>query len=94
MPGLHREDLRGTPRTLLDQTITPVARVVQLTWPGGRLEWHRPVAVEVARGDRVQRIPIRNATRRLVAGIVLAELALGGLVWWALQRSVYRRATR
>jgi hypothetical protein len=94
MPELHREDIRGTPRTLLDQTITPVARVAQLTWPGGRLEWHRPVAVEVTRGDRVQRIPIRNATRRLVAGIVLAELALGGFVWWAQQRFVSRRVTQ
>ena len=94
MPGLRTEETRGAPRAQLDQTITPIARVAQLTWPGGRLEWHRPVAVEVARGGRVQRIPIRNATRQLVAGIVLVELALGGLVWWAQQRYVYRRSTR
>ena len=94
MPGWRTEETQGTPRTHLDKTITPIACVAQLTWPGGRLEWHRPAAVEVARGGRVQRIPIRNATRQLVAGIVLAELALGGLVGWIAQRAVYRRSTR
>jgi hypothetical protein len=96
MPGLRTVETRGDSRTHFDQTITPIARVTQLTWPGGRIAWHRPVAVEAARGDRVRRIPIHNATRRLVVGIVLAEAALGALAWWGQQRSLqhpHKRST-
>lgn len=82
MPGLHRHDRRGAPITWADETITPIARVVHVAWPGGRLEWHRPVGVEVAREGRTEQIPIRDATRRLLAGLVLSELALGALAWW------------
>jgi hypothetical protein len=94
MPGLRIEETRGTPSAQPDQQITPIARVVHLTWPGGRFDWYRPVAVEVTHRDRTRRIPIRNVTRQIMAGIILAELVLGALAWWAEQTYLRRRTAR
>jgi hypothetical protein len=91
MPGLRIEETRGKQIAHRSREITPIARVAHVTWRGGGFDWQRPVAVEVRQGDAVQRVPIHNATRRAVAGIILGELALGVLAVWAEQIYLRRR---
>jgi hypothetical protein len=94
MAGLHVEQVRGATVRRSGQEIAPVARVARLTWRGGRVEWRRPVAIEVHRGDRAERIPIRDVTRRAQAGVIFAELALGILAVWAQRAYLRRRNAR
>lgn len=92
MTALRIERVRGPTLSQPGQEVTPLARVIQLTWPGGITEWRRPVAVEVRRGNRVRHIPIRDATRRAQVIIALTGLAICGLATAArvLQRRVSR----
>ncbi len=85
-PRVRRESLRGSTVTRHSREITPIARQVTVTWPGGRVLWQTPTAVEVRERGRVRRIPIRDATSRLILTIALAELAAGAALWWALVR--------
>jgi hypothetical protein len=84
MPHMQHEEVRGQPITRLGQEVTPIARIAQFTWRGGRLEWYRPVAIAVRDEQGVRRVPIHDATRRAMGGIILAGLALGlGAGWIA-----------
>lgn len=89
MPQLQREDVHGAVIRRSGREITPVARVTRIAWHGGVLEWHHPLAVEVA-GERMgelmggggtqpiraaQRIAIHDTTRRAVLVLLLASLA-------------------
>jgi hypothetical protein len=76
MPALRIERVRGPTLSHPGQDVTPLARVIRLSWPGGRIEWRRPVAVEVRRGNHVLQIPIRDTTRRAQVAIVASGLAL------------------
>jgi hypothetical protein len=86
---------RGQPIHSTGRDITPVARVTRVTWPGGRFEWHRPVAVEIRAGDRVRRVPIRDVTRLYTLAGVFACLMLGGAIAvWAFRARPARRTGR
>ena len=76
MPGWQIDETRGKPSLILGRQITPVGRAVQVSWSGGGVIWHRPVAVEVRQGDATRRLPIQNVTRRAIIGIALAGLLL------------------
>jgi hypothetical protein len=94
MPHLRTEERYGQPITCQGQEVTPIARVAQVTWrDGGRLEWHRPVAVEVRDEHGVRRVPIHDTTRRAMGGVILTGLALSlGAGWMA--RMLTRERTR
>src|SRR5205085_11302645 len=85
--GLQISETRGEPIMAFGKQITPVGRVFQIRWPGGRFIRHRPTAIEVLQGDVVHRVPIHNATRRATATIILTGLAIV-----AIGSSLLRRA--
>lgn len=94
MPGLRIQEARGNPVGSGSQQITPIARVIRLTWRGGGVEWRWPMAVETRQGESVRRLPIGDATRRAIAGVIFAELVLGALALWAQRVSLRRRISR
>jgi len=62
-----------------DATITPEARAWVVRLPFGGVVWHRPVAVRVERGGRIERIRILDLSGWLVAlftGLTLVATAL------------------
>ncbi len=85
MPGVHREDLRGSTVTAYGRDMTPIARRVTLRWPAGQVSWQTPLAIEVNERGRVRQIAIRDATPRAILAMVLAEVALGVVIWRALR---------
>jgi hypothetical protein len=93
MPGVHREDLRGSTVTAYGRDMTPIARRVTLRWPAGQVSWQTPLAIEVNERGRVRRITISDATPRAILAMVLAEVALG-LVLVVLWRALRARQTR
>ena len=96
MPQIRREDVRDPVIRLAGRQVTPVARVTRVAWQGGALEWYHPLAVEIADNEAsqpnlpTQRIPIHDATRRAMLGMLLAALlvaaALEGVTGWVRQR--------
>jgi hypothetical protein len=84
MPSVHRESLRGSTIPAHDREITPIARLVTVAWPGGRVLWQTPVAIEVRERGQLRRIPIHDATPRAILVMALAEAVLGALIWRAL----------
>lgn len=78
------ETLRGAHLSIADQRLAPVERVTEVGWRGAALAWHRPVFIEVRQADTVYRLPIHDQTRRAIAVVVVAELALGaaGVQLW------------
>lgn len=82
MPRMRPEHNRGLVLRLQGHEITPVERVVGITWRGGHVEWRRPLAAEVRTGSQTQRIPIHDATRRAVLSLWLAGCAFGALAVW------------
>src|SRR5205085_10467537 len=74
--GLQISETRGEPIMAFGRQITPVGRVFQVRWPGGRFIRHRPVAIEVLQGDVMQRVPIQNTTRRITTTLMLTGLAI------------------
>ena len=75
-PGLQISETRGQPITAYGRQITPIGRVFQIRLPIGGFIRHRPVAIEVRQGNVMHRVPIRNATRRATAVIMLTGLAI------------------
>ena len=76
MPGWQISETRGEPITASDKQITPIGRVFQVRWPGGRFIRYRPVAIEVRQGDMLHRVPIQNTTRRITTTLMLPGLAI------------------
>lgn len=94
MRKLHIVEVRGSLVTRGTSELTPVARVVRLDWPSGGIAWYRPGWVEVREGHGVRRIPIRDATRWAVAGVIVAQVVLAALALWAERAYVRRRDMR
>jgi hypothetical protein len=86
MPSVRRETIRGNTIAAHGREITPIARVVTLAWPGGRVVRKAPVAIEVHERGQTRRIPIRDATPRAFLALVLVEVVLGAFIWRALMR--------
>jgi hypothetical protein len=88
MPQVERQELRGQLVRQQGMVVTPIARVTRIGWRGGRLDWHRPAAVEVRDDAGVRRIPLYNATRRAVFTIALAGLGASIIATRVMRRSL------
>ena len=88
-PVLRVSETRGNPVTTAHGQFTPIARAVRLRWPGGGFTWNRAVAVEVFQDQELRRLPVRDATSRIIAAI-----ALSGLLVVATLASILRRRRR
>ena len=71
--------LAGTPVTVNELTVTPLAQSLTLRWGQGGFVWNRPVAVLLSRDGQSKRVPIPDVTR-LVQVILLGIVLLIGLV--------------
>ena len=75
-PFVQVHTSRGEPITTRYGQVVPVARVVKLRWPGGGLNWNRAAAIEVQQGQSQQKLPITNATSRIIFTFVLTALGI------------------
>jgi hypothetical protein len=93
MPHIETRTLPGATLSRGGRDITPLARVTRLTWPGGELAWHRPVAVEVCANGQTRRIPIRDVTRLVQLASLAACLvfAAATAAYWASRANTTRR---
>lgn len=66
----------GSPTTIGNATVTPVARSVIARWPGGGAVWSGPAAVIVEREGTTDRIPIVNVNRGILWGLRVGAVAL------------------
>ena len=88
-PVLQVSETRGDPVTTPHGQLTPIARAVRLRWPGGGFTWNRAVAVEVFQEQELRRLPVPDATSRIITAI-----ALSGLLVVATLASFLRRRRR
>ena len=65
VPLIQWRDAQGSPTTVGDSTITPVARSLVARWPGGGAVWSGPAAVMIERNGKPERIPVRNLNARI-----------------------------
>ena len=89
-PVLHISETRGNPVETSNKQTTPIGRVIQVRLPFGSITWHRPVGVEVRQGDTFYRLPIYDATSRVISAIVLTGLATV-LVPFVIRTIFFRR---
>lgn len=75
-PVLRVNTSRGEPITTRYGQIVPFTRVVKLRWPGGGLNWNRAAAIELQQGQSRKRLPIQNATSRIIFTMVATGLTL------------------
>lgn len=61
-------------------------QTIRLTWQGGGLAWHRPLAIDVLGPGAAQRLPIHDITRYACWASYLGGLALAVLAWLLVQR--------
>ena len=80
----------GTPMTVGDSTITPVARSFVARWPGGGAVCNGPAAVLVEREGRTERIPIANLNGRILWAMRAGAVAL--LAAWMMKDRRRRRS--
>lgn len=66
---IERQESPGTPTTVGDVTLTPLAKSVVLRWPRGVVAWSGPSAVVVEREEGTEHIPIVNLNRRILWSI-------------------------
>lgn len=69
-------DSPGSPVTVGDTTVTPLARSFIVRWPGGGAVWSGPAAIIVERERSSDRISIVNVDRRILWGLRLSAVAL------------------
>jgi len=74
-PVLHISETRGNTVETFNKQTTPIGRVVQVQLPFASVSWHRPLAVEVRQEGTMYRLPIYDATSRVISAIVLTGLA-------------------
>ena len=77
-PVIEWRDAPGSPVTVGNSTITPVARSFVARWPGGGSVWSGPAAVIVERDGRTERIPIRNLNGWILRAMRVGAVALIG----------------
>ena len=75
-PVIEWREAWGSPLSVGNSTITPVARSLVTRWPGGGAVWSGPAAVLVERDVRTERIPIGNLNGRIVWAIRVGAFAL------------------
>ena len=54
--------LAGSPVTVNQLTVTPLAQSLTIRWPQGGFVWNRPVAIIVERDGQSVRMPILDVT--------------------------------
>jgi hypothetical protein len=91
-PVLHISETRGNPVETSTMQTTPIGRAIQVRLPFGSFTWHRPVVVEVRQGETIYRLPIYDATSRVIWAIVLTGLATV-LVPFVIRTIFFRRRT-
>jgi hypothetical protein len=89
-PVLHISETRGNPVETSNMQTTPIGRVVQVRLPFVSFTWHRPVGVEVRQEETIYRLPIYDATSRVISAIVLTGLATV-LVPFVIRTIFFRR---
>jgi hypothetical protein len=92
MLSVRSEEVRGHSIARPGREITPVGRLLRVSWRGGSYSWWRPIGVEVRQGANLRWIPIHDVTRRAIVGIALGAALLGGLAWSAEQ--IYLRGRK
>lgn len=75
-PAIESRDSAGSPVTVGETTVTPLARSLIGRWPGGGVVWSGPAAIIIEREGRSHRIPIVNVNRRILWGLRLGAAAL------------------
>ncbi|HLY29835.1 MAG TPA: hypothetical protein VKQ36_02285 [Ktedonobacterales bacterium] len=88
---LHWQIISGQPLLTQALTLTPQSQAVVVRFRRGAWIWHRPTAILVERNGQVERLPIRDLTRRIQLGLfslTVAMAAIAGVMWLA------RRAQR
>ena len=73
-PVLHISETRGNTVETANKQTTPIGRVVQVRLPFASITWHRPLAVEVRQEATSYRLPIYDATSRVISAIVFTGL--------------------
>lgn len=84
-PVVERRSARGSPVTIGDCTITPVAHSLVARWPGGGYVRSGPEAVLVERQGKTERMPVANLNDRILWAIRVGAVALIA-VWTAKDR--------
>lgn len=84
-PVIEWRDARGSPVTVGNRTITPVARSLVARWAGGGAVWSGPAAVIVEREGSTERISIANLNGRILWAMRVGAVALIA-VWIAKGR--------
>ncbi len=74
-PVLRISETRGNTIESLDKQTTPIARVIHIQFPFANIILHRPLAVEVRQQGTTYRLPIYNATSRVISFIFFTGLA-------------------
>lgn len=87
---LHTTEKSGPALTIMGRRITPIIRETAGQVLGFQLQACRPVGVEIARTNTIQRLVIPQATRRGIGIATLAGLSVAALGFGL----AVRRATR
>ena len=74
-PVLHISEARGNTVETPNKQTTPISRAIQVQLPFANVTWHRPLAVEVSQEGATYRLPIYNATSRVISIIFFTGLA-------------------
>ena len=73
-PVLRISETRGNTVETANKQTTPIGRAVQVRLPFASITWHRPLAVEVRQEGTTYRLPIYDATSRVISAIVFTGL--------------------
>lgn len=74
-PVLRINETRGKTFETSDKQMTPIGRAIQVRLPFTNIIWQRPRAVEVRQEGVTYRLPIYNATSRVISIIFFTGLA-------------------
>ncbi len=89
-PVLRISETRGNTIEAFDKQTTPIARMIHVQFPFAGIIWHRPLAVEVRHQGATYRLPIYNATSRVICTIFFAGLATI-LILFVIRTIILRR---
>jgi hypothetical protein len=89
-PVLRISETRGNTIETSNKQTTPIGREIQIRLPFANFTWHRPLAVEVCQEETTYRLPIYDATSRVVSIIFVTGLATV-LVPFVIRAILFRR---